>query len=71
MKRTDYEQLIVDGIKGLPRSRLAEITDFVYFVRERSAASKRIERALRQLSRDEEAHLEEEFRDYAKLYPRE
>ena len=28
-----YEQLIVEGIKGLPPELLAEIAAFVYFVR--------------------------------------
>jgi hypothetical protein len=75
-----YEQLIVEGIKGLPPDALTEIADFIYFVRkrvlqpqsfeeERRDALLRVE--LRQLSREEEAHLEKEFEDYDKLYPRE
>jgi hypothetical protein len=75
-----YEQLIVEGIKGLPPEALSEIADFIYFVRkrvlqpqtfeeERQDALLRVE--LRQLSRNEEAHLEKEFEDYDKLYPRE
>jgi hypothetical protein len=75
-----YERLIVEGIKGLPPETLSEIADFIYFVRkrvlqpqtfdeERQDALLRVE--LRQLSRDEEAHLEKEFEDYDKLYPRE
>jgi hypothetical protein len=74
-----YQQLIIEGIKGLPSEMLAEIADFVYFVRkkvqqpqvfeeEQRNALLRVE--LKQLSREEEAHLEEEFKDYDKLYPR-
>lgn len=34
-KHRSYEQLITQGIKGLPPELLAEIADFVYFVRKR------------------------------------
>lgn len=27
----NYQQLIIEGIKGLPQEMLAEIADFVYF----------------------------------------
>lgn len=30
-----YQQLIVEGIKGLPTEILAEIVDFIFFVRQR------------------------------------
>ena len=33
MAAQDYEQLIIHGIKGLPTETLAEIVDFVYFMR--------------------------------------
>ncbi|MGH8064879.1 MAG: hypothetical protein ACRERE_06480 [Candidatus Entotheonellia bacterium] len=80
MATNAYEQLIVEGIKGLPLEALTEIADFIYFVRkqvlqpqsfekERRHALLRME--LRQLSRGEEDHLEKEFEDYDKLYPRE
>ncbi|MFH1007640.1 MAG: hypothetical protein V1800_09075 [Candidatus Latescibacterota bacterium] len=75
-----YRQLIIEGIKGLPPGPLAEIADFIYFVRKRVREPKIYEEELqnallgtelRQSSRDEEAHLEEEFEDYEKRYPRE
>ncbi len=75
-----YQQLIIEGIQGLPSETLAEIADFVYFMRKRilesQAFSEELESALLrvelgQLSRDEEAHLEKEFEDYDQLYPRE
>ena len=80
MATNAYEQLIVEGIKGLPSETLSEIADFIYFIRqrvlqphafeeERRNALLRVE--LRQLSRDEAAHLEKEFESYEELYPRE
>lgn len=76
----DYQQLIIEGIKGLPQEMLAEIADFVYFVRRRTLQPQAFEEELRnallrvelkQLSRDEEAHLEKEFEGYDQLYPSE
>ena len=75
-----YQQLIIEGLKGLPPEVLAEITDFVYFVRKRLLQPQAFEEEmqntllheeLRQLSRDEEAHIEQEFAGYDQLYPRE
>lgn len=75
-----YQQLILEGIKGLPPEALAEITDFIYFVRKRILQPQAFEEEIRaallrteldQLSREEEAHLEKEFEDYDQLYPRE
>ena len=75
-----YQQLIVRGIRGLPAETLAEIADFVYFLRKRiqqpdifaeELRSALLGEELKQLSRDEEAHLEQEFADYEQRYPRE
>lgn len=80
MTAQTYQQLIIEGIKGLPPNILAEIADFVYFVRRRALQPQAFEEELqnallrvelRQLSRDEEAHLEEEFEGYDHLYPHE
>ena len=79
MTSQTYEQIIVEGIKGLPQEMLAEIADFVYFVRKRATQPQAYEEELlsallnaelRQMSRDEEVHLDEEFRDYDRRYPR-
>ena len=35
MTTQTYQQLITEGIKGLPLEILAEIADFVFFVRKR------------------------------------
>ena len=75
-----YQQLIIEGIKGLPTEMLTEIADFVYFVRKRVSQPRVFEQdqrdallnvELKQLSREETSHLEEEFTDYERLYPHE
>jgi len=72
-----YERLILEAIKGLPPSRLDEIVDFIFFVRKREARLPSSDDELReaflraelkQLSRDEESHLEQEFAGYERLY---
>jgi hypothetical protein len=73
-----FEEMIAEGIKGLPPEALAEITDFVFFVRKRTFDPQMFEDDLRELSlrmarqqlnQEEEQHMEEEFKDYDKLYP--
>jgi hypothetical protein len=75
-----YQQLIVQGIRGLPAETLAEIADFIYFLRKRAQhpdifaeelRSALLGEELKQLSRDEETHLEQEFDNYEQRYPRE
>jgi hypothetical protein len=75
-----YEQLILEGLQGLPPEALTEIADFVYFVRRRILQPEAfreeldgisIRAELRELGRQEEAHLEEEFEGYDRKYPRE
>ena len=69
MTAQTYQQLITEGIRGLPAETLAEITDFIYFVRKRALEQHRFEDELKQLSRIEAAHLEKEFEDYEQHYP--
>jgi len=80
MTEQTYQQLIVQGIRGLPAETLAEIVDFIYFLRKRARQpdifaeelrSVLLGEELKQLSRDEETHLEQEFADYEQRYPRE
>ena len=75
-----YRQLIYEGINGLTPEVLTEIVDFVYFVRKRSMEPQAfaedlrtalLNKELRDLSRAEEQHLDKEFENYDKLYPRE
>ncbi|MCI0488882.1 MAG: hypothetical protein L0229_20005 [Blastocatellia bacterium] len=80
MTAQNYQQLIIEGIKGLPPDVLAEIANFVYFIRKRAMQPQDFEEELhnallnvelKQLSHQEEEHLEKEFEDYERLYPRE
>jgi hypothetical protein len=80
MTRPAYKRLIEDRLKGLPVDTLAEVVDFVDFLRMRAGkgaprtagrAERRTSRLLESMRAAEEAHLEEEFRGYAQKYPRE
>lgn len=73
-----YQELIKEGIQGLPPEILAEIADFVFFVRRRvtepeiyaeELESILLNKELQQLDQDWTTHLEEEFVDYDKRYP--
>jgi len=75
-----YKQLIVDGIQDLPMDLLAEIADFVYFVRKRASDPDQfaveqytslLHQDLQQMSAAEANHLEAEFQGYEQLYPHE
>ncbi len=74
-----YHELIAEGIKELPEHTLAEITDFVYFVRQRvlgENAESDLYQTMLDLERnrlvaESEAHLEEEFAGYEQRFPRE
>lgn len=80
MTAQPYQALIIEGIQGLPPDLLAEIADFVYFVRKRVTQPQEFDEEmrraltradLRQLAGSEARHLEEEFADYDRLHPRE
>lgn len=73
-----YEKLINESIKGLPLNILAEIADFIYFIRKRAykpdffeeeLQSELLNTELSHLTSNEELHLEKEFESYDKLYP--
>ena len=75
-----YQRLIYEGIKGLPSDALSEIADFVFFLRKRQLQpegfrdemrSTLLNTELSEMNSHEVAHLEEEFENYAKLYPHE
>jgi uncharacterized membrane protein YebE (DUF533 family) len=75
-----YEQLIVKGIQGLPPDVLAEIADFVYFLRKRATQPDLFEEEryiallhgeLNLLQTNELAHLEAEIEGYDQRYPHE
>jgi hypothetical protein len=69
MAAQTYQQLIFEGIRDLPAETLAEITDFIYFVRKRTLEYHRFEEELKNLARAEITHLEKEFEGYEQRYP--
>jgi hypothetical protein len=80
MTTETYHQLITEGIQDLPDEVLAEIADFVYFVRKRVLEPETFGEELRgillrseltKLSQGQAAHLEKEFEEYDRRYPRE
>jgi hypothetical protein len=79
MTTQTYQHLIYEGIKGLPSETLAEITDFIFFLRKRKLQPEIFEEEMRntlineslsQMSHEEDVHLEKEFENYDRLYPR-
>jgi hypothetical protein len=80
MNAHHYQEMINEGIKEVPESALAEIADLVYFVRLRTLSASTpdsdlysilLDLDLKQVTRDSLHHLEEEFADYDKYYPKE
>lgn len=79
MKQLEFEKRIHEEIKGLPENMLSEILDFALFLRhkishkpdQRKSYETGINQELDKLDNTELIHLEEEFRDYKKLYPHE
>lgn len=67
----DYEKMIVQGIKGLPSQYLSEIADFVIFLRQKSIKQYNFQEELSRLNESEINHLEEEFKDFDILFPKE
>ena len=71
MTTSQLEKQLIDQTKGLPRETLEEIIDFIQFVRlkneRRSSNDLRSELSL--LDSSQNKHLEEEIKDYKKLYP--
>jgi hypothetical protein len=80
MTMPSYEQLIIHGIQGLPPELLAEVADFVYFLRKRAMQpdifeeeryAALLDTELHQLDAGELAHLESEIESYGQRYPEE
>lgn len=72
----DFEQLIVEGIKGLPQQYLSEVTNFVLFLRRRVVEQQpcdvdSIRQELSSLNAHEQQHLDDEFADFYQRYPKE
>ena len=74
---TQIEQQIAEETKGLPIDALNEILDFILFIKRKriKKTSKKITQnnlnlELSIMNQKELLHLEEEFKNYKKIYPR-
>ena len=71
------EKLILKETKGLPPFALNEVLDFILFIKEKKLKKNddkfksNLESELSLLDHKEMVHLEEEFKHYKELYPRE
>lgn len=80
MTHQTYQQLIIEGTRDLPPEVLAEIVDFIYFVRKRvlqphayeeEVRGILLEAELKRASQEASTHLEAEFASYDQRHPRE
>ena len=71
MTTSQLEKQLIDQTKGLPRETLEEIIDFIQFVRLKNErrSSNDLKSELSLLDSSQTKHLEEEIKDYKKLYP--
>lgn len=78
MTAEGYQKMIVAGLDGLPDNLLAEIADFVFFLRHKAtdpdAFAVELDQSLVQPTmragwQESLAHLEEEFVDYEQRFP--
>ena len=79
MTTETYQKMIVAGLDGLPDNFLAEIADFVLFLRHKleypnvfveEVGQSLLQPAMQVGWQESLAHLEEEFVDYDQRFPR-
>lgn len=79
MTTETYQEKILAGMHGLPDEVLAEIADYVYFLRRKvtmpdvyaaEVHREMLQYTLRSGRQDSLTHLEEEFADYDQQFPR-
>ena len=73
MNTTQLENELLRYTKGLSKEALREVIDFVQFLRQKrlKSSSNSLTQDLSIMSAEQTSHLEEEFKDYKKLYPSE
>lgn len=67
----EFEQVIMQGIKDLPQQYLSEVADFVVFLRQKSIKSYNFQDELSLMNEQQIKHLEDEFKDFDKQFPKE
>jgi hypothetical protein len=79
MTEQELEQFIREGLRGLPPDALAEVADFVWFVRKKvfdpaafrdELHSLAVRQDLSRMQAETQAHLEQEFAGYEQRHPR-
>jgi hypothetical protein len=72
MNVTQIETQILQNTKGLPASALQEILDFTQFIRVRKLKKSlnNLSMELTTLDKTNAKHLEEEFKNYKEIYPK-
>ena len=73
MNTTQLENELLQYTKGLSKEALREVIDFVQFLRQKrlKSSSNSLSQDFSTMSSEQTFHLEEEFKDYKKLYPSE
>ncbi|MBU6157422.1 MAG: hypothetical protein KGP35_00190 [Bacteroidetes bacterium] len=73
MNTAQLEKKLLEHTKNLSKEALREVIDFVRFLQHKMArqSSDYINIETSSLNKSQIVHLEEEFEDYKKLYPRE
>ncbi len=70
---TQIEAQILQNMKGLPLETLKEISHFIQFIKRQKIKKNslnNINLELLQLDKIAKKHLEEEFKNYQKIYPK-
>ncbi len=74
------QKTILHSLEGLPESRLKEIAEYIFFIRQKTLNPETFQQEfesimltdeLTALEINEAAHLEEEFKNYKETYPKE
>lgn len=73
MTTQQLKKKLIKQIKELPKEELKEVIEFIEKIREKGSKKSQdnLTYDLSQLSTSQAAHLEEEFKNYKTLYPRE
>ena len=71
MTLAQLEKTLLEYTRGLPKDALQEILEFVQFIRQKKlkGSADNLKAELSQLNKSQNAHLDDEFKDYKKLYP--
>ena len=73
----DFQDVITKGIQGLPTKYLSEVADFVVFMRCKAFEGddpcnfENIKHELSLMDARQLSHLEDEFKDFDQLFPKE